>query len=134
MDGFKKVERHLKRSEFRVFEFGPGVFVVRLDGGHVFGERQLAADIGVQMAVRDMVDDLFYRPSAFAVRGIKLLFVQTGDRCPKPPGQRGDFFDVFSAKLRCGIGVGSKGPNGIAKLSHKEPPLEMMWDDRNQYR
>src|SRR5215469_9169919 len=134
MDGFKKVKRDLKRSEFRVFEFGPGVFVVSLDGGHVFGERQLAADIGVQMAVGDMVDDLLYRPSAFAVRGIKLLFVQTGDRHPKPPRQPGDFFDVFGAELRCGIGVGSKGPNGIAKVSHKRTPLAMMWDDRNQYR
>jgi len=45
---------------------------VGLDGGLVFGERQLAANIRIHVAVGDMMRDLAQRPAAVAVGSVEL--------------------------------------------------------------
>src|SRR5215813_7244158 len=129
MDGLQQAERHLDWSQLRIFQFGPGVFVVRLDGGNVFSKRQLAADVSVQVAVRNVVDHLFYRPTAFAVRRLKLFLVQPSDCLTQPLGQTGNLFNVFSPQFRSGTGVWRKRAYGIAKVSHT-PFLSISRTDR----
>src|SRR5215467_863541 len=55
VDALEKRKRDFHRREFGVLELGPGGFIVGLDGGRVFSQRQLAADVRVHMAVRNMV-------------------------------------------------------------------------------
>ncbi len=46
------------------------------NSGIVFGERQLKTDVGVHVAVGNMMHQLVYRPAAFAVRRMQLRCIQ----------------------------------------------------------
>src|SRR6266849_9911294 len=58
VQGVEKGLRNRDWSGFGVDELCPAGFFVRADGGLVFGERQAQADVGVHVAVRDVMDDL----------------------------------------------------------------------------
>ena len=78
-------------GRFRVGEFGPAGFEVRLDRGDILGEREFETGEGVHVAVGDVMDQLADGPAAGAVGRVELLVVEAGD-C----GAHfcGGFFDV----------------------------------------
>ena len=55
---------------------GPGVLVVGLDGGLVFGEGEAEADEGVHVGIGDVVDELADGPAAVAVGGVQVRFTE----------------------------------------------------------
>src|SRR5436305_175072 len=61
----------------RVLERRPAALVVRLDGRLFFGQRPLEADVTVDVAVGEVVDDLPDGPVPIA--GVELLLRQIGD-------------------------------------------------------
>ena len=69
-----------------VGQIGPGGLVVGLDGGPILGERQLEADIGVGVAVGQVMHHLARGPAAFAVGRIELGVAQAGDGGPQAFG------------------------------------------------
>jgi hypothetical protein len=112
--GVKQRERDLDGSQFGVFEPGPGVFVVGLDGGHVFREGPLGADVGVELAVGQVVNDLADGPATVAIRRVELFGGEAGDRLAHTQRQPRDLADVAGASLRGGTWVGGKASNRVA--------------------
>jgi len=55
-----------------ICQAGPGSFVIRLDSGPIFSEGQLVSDVGVGMAVGDVVYELANGPAAFAIGCVEL--------------------------------------------------------------
>ncbi len=66
-------------GQLAIGEPGPGCFVIRLDGGPIFSERELETDEGVGMAVGDVMDQLTDRPAAFSVGRVELGVAETAD-------------------------------------------------------
>ncbi len=62
-----------------VGELGPELLVVGLDGGPILGEGEADADVGIHVAVGDVVDELADGPAAVAIGGVELRVVQAGD-------------------------------------------------------
>ncbi len=73
VEAVEEAEGGLCGDDVCVLEFGPGGFVVGLDGGFVLCQRELEADVAVHVAVGEVVDDLAYRPTAFAIGGVELV-------------------------------------------------------------
>ena len=73
VEGVQKIERQPHRRGPRVAQLGPPRLLVRPDGGARLGERELEAGVGVEMAVRNVVDDLANGPPTGAVGGVELL-------------------------------------------------------------
>src|SRR5208337_2393704 len=83
MQGFEELQRDSHRSAPGILKIGPFAFFVRLHGWLGFGERQAPPHVGVDMAVREMVNDLAHRPAALAIRSIKLRVAESGNRSPE---------------------------------------------------
>jgi hypothetical protein len=66
-------ERRLNGHTAAVGQVGPCSLVVGLDGGPFFGERELESDIGVGMAVRNVMHHLAHGPTALAIGCVKLF-------------------------------------------------------------
>ena len=69
----EQLQRYFDWNPPRICELGPRGFVVRLDRRLVFGERELEAGVGVEMAVGYVMYDLFHGPSARTVSGLELV-------------------------------------------------------------
>jgi hypothetical protein len=89
----EQIEGELGRSVLGVFEFGPGGFVVWLDGGLDLGESKSPADVGVHVAVGDVMGHLANGPAAFAIRGVDLRVAEARDGGTQPGGSSGNFGD-----------------------------------------
>ncbi len=97
-------QRRLDR-QLAVGKLGPGGFVVGLDGGPIFGERELEADVGVGVAVGDVMDDLAHGPAAVAVGRVELGVAQALDGGAKLLGKLAQSVDVrgrWSAEAAAG--------------------------------
>ncbi len=79
---------------------GPCSFVVGLDRRPVLRERELEPHIAVDVTVGDMVDELAYRPAAFAIGSIELRVVEALDRGAKMLGQLAQRFDMCGSDAR----------------------------------
>ena len=99
-----------------VRQFGPGGFIVGLDGWPVLGERQFKADVGVDVAVGDVMDELAHGPSAVAVRRVKLGVAQAFDCGAKLPGKLAQRVDVRGSLVGEGGGRRTKASDRIAKI------------------
>jgi hypothetical protein len=95
-------QRSFDGSHGRIRKIGPKRFVVWFDCGDILGERQLETDIGVHVAVWDMVDHLPRGPTAGTVRGVQLLFAQSGHRRAQTSRGFGDFKNPLAPLLRRG--------------------------------
>ena len=67
------------RGNVAVRKFGPGGFVVGLDGRPVFSERLLEAEEGIAVAVGEVMHKLAHGPAAFAIGRVQLGIVQPGN-------------------------------------------------------
>ena len=82
----------------------PGGFVVGLDGGPVLGERELEADVGVGVAVGEVMHDLAHGPAAVAIGRVELGVVEAADRGAQGARAAGAGFQCArrGAADRCG--------------------------------
>src|SRR5262245_35310054 len=64
----QQIERDRDIPGTRVGQLGPFRLVVGFDGRLLLGERQAEPDVGIDVAVGNMVDDLANSPSARAIR------------------------------------------------------------------
>ena len=98
VEGFDEVEGPLDRGT-GVVEAGPGVFVVGLDDGVVFGEGKFDAEDGVHVGVGDVVDELADGPAAVAVGGSELRVVEVVDGVAEVIGELGEDGDGGEAEV-----------------------------------
>src|SRR5450631_505513 len=68
-----------------VCESCPGGLVIGLDGGPIFGKRELEADKGVGVAIGQMMHRLPHGPAALAVGCVELRIAQPAHRRPQLP-------------------------------------------------
>ena len=73
MERIQQVERDRDRNFLRIGELRPRGLVVRLDRRLVLRKRELEARVRIQMTVRNVMDNLFYSPSARAVSRLELV-------------------------------------------------------------
>src|SRR5437773_635710 len=85
----------------------------------VFGQRQLQADVGVQVAVRDVMHDLPHGPATVAIWRIELRIVQAFHRGAQFRRCRRDLLDRPLAPHRCHSGRHFEFSNGVARI-HRE--------------
>jgi hypothetical protein len=109
-------ERDLDRNFAAVVEFGPGGFVVRLDAGFVFCERELEAHVGVDVRVGNVVNDLANGPSAGAIRRVELLGSESGNSGAHVRGASGDDIDVPATIILCAETRVMKSADGIREV------------------
>src|SRR6266702_909412 len=111
--------RYLNRRGLRVCQFRPSCLLIRLDGWLFLGERQLQADVGVQVAVRDVMHDLPHGPATVAIWRIELRIVQAFHRGAQFRRCRRDLLDRPLAPHRCHSGRHFEFSNGVARI-HRE--------------
>src|SRR5712692_4969611 len=73
--------------------------MIRLDGGFLFRQSQLEADVAVQVAVRDVMHHLTDGPPAGAIGRLELLGRETGDSGSQPGGCGIDLIDELRAVI-----------------------------------
>ncbi len=78
VESFEEFQRPLDGGG-GVVQVGPGCFVIRLDGGVVFGESETDADECVHVAIGEVMNDLPDGPAAFAVGGVEVAVAKTFD-------------------------------------------------------
>ncbi len=66
-------------GQVAIGESSPCGFVVGLDGGPIFSERELEADVRVRVAVGDVVHQLAHGPAAVAIRRVELSITESAD-------------------------------------------------------
>ena len=99
-----------------VGEFGPEFFGVGFDDGGVFGEGEAAADVGIHVAIGDVVDGLANRPAAGTVGGIELGGSEAVDRGAEELGGGGDGVEELAA-VGGGDGFGpGELADGVARV------------------
>src|SRR5260221_7413786 len=81
MQGVEQGQRNFDRSCFCVGQMRPAILIVGLDGRLFFGERETQTDVGVEVAVRNVMDNLPDGPAAVAVRSIELRLREAVYRC-----------------------------------------------------
>ena len=81
-------------------QLGPGGFVVGLDGGPVLSERELEADVGVGVAVGDVMHHLAHGPAAVAIGRVELRVAEARDGRAQALGQQAQRFNVRRANGR----------------------------------
>src|ERR1700680_130219 len=116
VERFEQGERSLDRRRFGIGKLGPTRFIIGLDGRLVFRQREFEADVGVQVAVRQGMNQLADGPAAWAVGRIELLGREALYRGAKMRGRLIDLIDHIAA-LFFGRGiVPVKSAGGIAQV------------------
>ena len=90
-------ERDINFRSGGVGEFGPEFFSVRLDDGGVFREGETEAEVGVHVAIGQVVDGLADGPAAGAVRRFELGGGEIGDGGAEEFGSGGDGVEQLAA-------------------------------------
>ena len=103
-------------GQARVGQARPGGFVVGLDGGPILGERELEADVGIGVAVGEVMHDLAHGPAAVAIGRVELRIAQAADRGAKALGEQAQSFNLRGANAGHAGGGRAEAPDGIAKV------------------
>jgi hypothetical protein len=111
-------QRNLDGSGLRVGEFGPAVFGIRLNHGFVLCEGKLKSDVGVQMAVGDVVRDLAHGPALGPVGRVELLVGKAIYTCAQMARRLLDVAKQFLPLLWCGWALISEFANRVAQVVH----------------
>src|SRR6266704_4558655 len=111
--------RYLNRRGLRVRQFRPSCLLIRLDGWLFLGERQLQADVGGQVAVRDVMHDLPHGPATVAIWRIELRIVQAFHRGAQFRRCRRDLLDRPLTPHRRRLGWHFEFSNRVARI-HRE--------------
>ena len=72
MKSIEKREGRIDGTGLCVRQLRPETFVIRFNGWLLFGEREAKTDVRIEVAVRNVVNDLANGPSAFAIRRVQL--------------------------------------------------------------
>ena len=96
VQGIEQRQRNCNRRVLGLGQFSPEIFHIRLDGGLFFGERQLEANVGVHVAVDDVMRHLAQRPATIAIGRIQLLVGKSAERGAQTGGS---LLDVGQALL-----------------------------------
>ena len=110
MQCVKETEREIGGSREGVGQLGPELLVVGLDDGPVLGEREADADVGVHVAVGEVMHELADGPAAVAVRRVELGGTEAFDGGAEILRKRGE-------NSEGGVVVGDVG-FGTAESSH----------------
>ena len=73
MERFEQRKRYIDRRDTRIVKLGPTVFVVGLDRGFVFSQRELEPALAVQVAVGNVMHYLSNSPTIGPIGRIELL-------------------------------------------------------------
>jgi hypothetical protein len=117
VEGVEEAERVIWGSGEGVGQFGPELLVVGLNGGPVLCEGEADADVGVHMAIGDMMHELADGPATVAVRRVELGVAETIGGGAEVFRKRGDDSDGGCVVGEVGFGAvefadGEAGVNG----------------------
>jgi hypothetical protein len=112
MECLKQPERCGNVAGARVGQRGPAVLKVSLDGRTLFGESPFEADVAVDVAVGQVVNDLPDRP--IALTALEMPFRKAGSRPAQGGRGAGQDGDQLRAPLRA---VSCQGPAGYWGLA-----------------
>src|ERR1700691_4862914 len=115
MQALEKFDRRLNRH-LGVGQAGPRRLVIGLDGGRIFREGELEPDIGVGVAVGEVMNHLTHGPAAVAVRSVELGIVETGYRGAETFRELSKSLNLRGTDAGCACGRRPERPNGIAKV------------------
>jgi hypothetical protein len=101
MKGVEQRERHLDRRITRVRKIRPEGFIERLYRWLILSQRKFEPDVGIQVAIREVVHNLPDRPAAGAIRRIELLLREAGDGATQGFRRGRDLSDCFGALSGC---------------------------------
>ena len=96
-------------------EIRPSDLVVRLDCWVILCQGKLEPDVGVEVTVRQMVDDLPHRPTAGSGCCLYLNGRQPRDARSKSGRCRGDLFDPLAASFVRGLALEAELANWVRK-------------------
>src|SRR5262249_44944512 len=99
MKRFDQRERDLRGGGARFFYLRPPRFIIRPDRRLALGQRELEANVGIQMAVRYVMDYLTHGPSIRPVGSLELLIAHPGDRVSQVCRSFGDLIDQLDTPL-----------------------------------
>lgn len=120
MERIDELERDLG-GQAAIGEVGPGGFVIGVDGGPVFSEREFEADQADAVAVGDVMDELADGPAAFALGGVELGLIEAIDSGAEALREQAQSLDVSGADAGQSAGRGAEAANGkpeVVKISH----------------
>jgi len=117
VQGVEETERVIWGSGEGVGQFGPELLVVGLDGGPVLCEGKADADVGVHVAIGDMMHELADGPATVAVRRVELGVAETIGGGAEVFRKRGEDSDGGCVVGEVGFGAvefadGEAGVNG----------------------
>src|SRR4051812_38764615 len=94
-DSQRNVDRQLA-----VAKLGPAIFVIRNDGRRlVLSKRKLEPLVRIDVTIRNMMNRLTNRPSAWSIRRVELLVTQVVYRCRNIFRQVRNYLDKFGSAL-----------------------------------
>lgn len=118
MQSLDEAEGRFNERGGAVFKLNPAILIVRFDRRFLFGECELAADEGVHVAVRNVMDNLADLPSVRSVRKPELMFCQSGDNRAQLRRKIGDFLDEECPVIPCQNGLFDLLADWILKVCH----------------
>ena len=72
MQRIEQCQRYIHGGVLSLWQFGPKIFCVRLDGWFVFGEREFETNVGIHVAIGKVMRQLARRPTTIAVGRVQL--------------------------------------------------------------
>ena len=116
MERVDELERDLSGELAAIGEVGPGGYVVGIDGGPIFSERELETDQADAVAVGDVMDELADGPAAFAIGGVELGWGESVDGGAEVLGQQAQSLDVSGANAGQSAGRRAEAADGKAEV------------------
>src|SRR5712691_7483477 len=118
MQRVEQGQRNLQRRGLDVGCGGPAIFLVGLDDGSIFGQREFEADVGVHVALGNVVGDLAHRPTAITVRSFDLRRREAVHRGPQGGGSLLDVVDQFRSLFLVRRASEGKFSDGVTWVAH----------------
>src|SRR5215470_2069315 len=111
-------QRDLDRRIFCFRQFCPAVLHIGTNRRFVFGKRQLEPNVGVHVAVRDVMRDLTHGPSAVAVWRVQLRIAEIAYDSAQPGGSLLDVGEELLFLLRGERALKGELANGETRVRH----------------
>ena len=117
VQGIEKFDGIFNGTVLTVLRFCPALFLVRLDNRSVFSNRQFHSDIGIHMAVCQVVNNLSGCPAILAVRFVEFTTFEFFDNFFYVFGKGRNCFNMFSGVIK-GINIPIfEMANGVAQIN-----------------
>src|SRR5579871_4491167 len=123
MQRVKQCEGDFDGCTFCVGQVGPPVFRIRLDRRFVLRKREFEADVGVHVAVGNMMRNLADRPALWAIRRVELCFGESRNRVAKLGWCLSDILEEGAPCFVCRRALVLELPNRKAQIVHRSSLL-----------